>query len=326
MPSRQSDNPESTNARFGKLEKRLSNLKTELNKLTAAKPESWLRRHPYSLPLAALVIAVAGYLFGPAIFSRLFSLVFNSYFDERLNAQNVSLVLDSHIDKKLEQPIKDIHQIQLDVAKIGYRLDLQDKAAMKPQAFKQSLPGLANTLKESEKINLQVPPDVSDGIRRNLLTTSNSAPGYWDATSQFINYRSKQEIPELAAPTLPRCYDISPQVVLKIGTPSSQNPPLQWSGCTLDLGDAISDQLWDAINKARPQRNEAAILITNGLLRYHGGPISDRAFQFLRLAVFLNCRLDFSFSATPPKRGQQLSNALLATSSVTDIHLTGLRD
>ena len=301
----------------------------------ANQPDGWLKRHVHWWPLPALIVALIVLLFGNAILAKLYGLVFNSYFDDRLKSDNSVLVINSHIDEKLKKPIEDIAKMQIGIEKINLRFELQDKAALKPQAFEKSLPGFADTLRQSEKIKLQLSPTVSDGIRRNLQTIDKTAPGYWQATSQFISYQSKQESTISPAPEMPHCYDVPPAI---IGNPGQTfqlfSRPLEWENCVVDLEEKMPDKWWESIigNKLYrdfvPQlkANPNALQFTNSLIRYSGGPIPERIVMLLGFATFQNCLLEFDFHTAPPPQGQKLSEALLASSSLKEIRLAPLHE
>jgi hypothetical protein len=319
-------------------ETRLKNIEAQLERLATplpassigvqSKPGSWLKLHTHWWPLPALLIALIVLLWGNALLSKLYGMIFNSFFDERLGSQASVLVINSHIDDKLKQSIEDIHKMQISVEKISLRLDLQDKAALKSQAFKNALPVLADTLKQSAKLGLSVPANVNAALQQNLQTADTKAPGYWDATSQFINYRSQEESPGLAALTLTLlpCYAKTPRVTVKIGTPSYQNPPADYTNCILDIDADIPDDIWNYISHQRPQRDRDSLLIADSIVRYNGGPISERTIQLLGFSFFRNCLFVITLHQEPPKPGEELSRALLASDSLKDLRLTNIRN
>jgi hypothetical protein len=278
MPTPKSGWREPEETRLLNVEKALKNLASDIADLKAAPnstAEGWIKRHTHLWPLPALAVAVLAFLFGTGQATKLFTLIFNSYFDDRLKSDGSVLVINDHIDHKLAQPIKDLQQISINVEKINYRLELQDNAVMKSQAFKNSLPGLADTLKQSEKINVQVSPGVSDGIRHNLQITDKAAPGYWQATSQFISYQSAQESKQSLNPqsqSLPPCNMDNNQI-------ATLAEPMTASQTTMKLNTVPFENCEVVLDSPEAQRRFLRVLgvidieFVHCRIVYRGGPI-----------------------------------------------------
>lgn len=158
--------------------------------------ENWLKINSYWFwPALALVVG-SGALFS---FSRWF-------FDDAVNHR---------IDSKLEQPAKDIHQIQLDVAKIGSKIDvLQD--FLKPQIQKK-LNDLAgdpsnrdNQAVASALINQAqqgslpaIPVSIIEEAGKSFLGAAANDAGAWMAALDFVKYRSTLNTPPINPVAVP---------------------------------------------------------------------------------------------------------------------------
>jgi hypothetical protein len=115
--------------------------------VTKAPTEPWLKRH--WIAASGLVLAVIGAVFGTGSVVRFFV-----------------LSMDSEIDSKLKDPLKDLHQIQIDVAKIGVRLELRDKAQAAPESFQHDLPAVAAAIKSAVDLSVSSPEDVKDSLQQ----------------------------------------------------------------------------------------------------------------------------------------------------------------
>jgi hypothetical protein len=306
MPTPQSGWREPNETRLLNVEKDLKDLVSSIAALKTTpitKSDGWFKRNAHIWPFAAVIIALGAFLFGPAVVGRATSIFFNSFFDDRLKSDTSVLVINSHIDEKLAQPTRDIQEIRTGVEKITLRLDLQDKAALKPQAFKQALPGLADTLKQSVKIDLKASPETNAALQRNLESTDRSAPGFWNAASQFINYRSAT-VPSV----MPDCTEqpLKLDVHFTQGSPIITHGPYVLTGCALELDSP------QAASYFAQALSLADLRIVRGLITYRGGPI---VIPIGRGKLILErCTYNFVIpqQAVPAPKGQMLIATLLA--------------
>jgi hypothetical protein len=283
--------------------------------------ESWLKRN--IVPLCALVVSalvlVVAFLtliFGPGIVKNIFS-----------------LAIKTEINSQLKKPTEDIQKLQIDLAKIGVRMDLREHVSLTPGQFKIALPQLSETLKKAKEINAQSSPEVRGGIQSSLRSTDTTTPGYWQATAQFISYQSEQETKQSFESQPPRCYDKPPAMQLALGQSTQiQTTPKEWRNCTLDLEEEIPQEWADAIIGSKSFRAVAPrmpgdiLVMTDCLIRYHGGTIPARLYEILGVTFLRHCLLEFSFGGPPTPAGQRISQELLASSSLVDVRLSSSRE
>jgi hypothetical protein len=150
----------------------------------AENEEKWIKRNWYWVGTLLTLVLGSGVVFG----------FFHWFFGD---------LVDHRIAAKLEQPAKDIHQIQLDLARLTQQTEdvdrdvqrLLDKALkatakLSPDQFKRTLD--TTTTQLSIAASLHVPIDVatSEELQARLSGTDPSTPFYWAATAAFVSYRS----------------------------------------------------------------------------------------------------------------------------------------
>src|SRR5208282_185313 len=109
----------------------------------------------------------------------------------------LTLTVDERISSKLENPIKDIHQLQVDVAKMNAKLDtfidlereqIKKIGQLRPVDFERSLPSVDASIKVASAFMVPSPPETLNALRHNFLVANNSLPGYWEGLSAFLTY------------------------------------------------------------------------------------------------------------------------------------------
>jgi len=214
--------------------------------------------------------------------------------------------VDGQIDAKLKDPIKELQQIHLEVGKIQTRLDLKDKADLRPKDFKRGLKELAATMKSAVDMHVPSSEDVKESIQQNLLKIDAKEPNYWPVVAHFISYRSQEQAPtslrdELLNKTLPTCFGQGR--VNKIGKDGHIIGTMEWSRCLVNL----SDEFGPPGSAATYRRGD--IWFKECLVRYGGGRVSD----FVSLALFQDCIFLFSPDTAPSGQGELFSQFLLKT-------------
>jgi hypothetical protein len=117
-------------SRVDALQDKLGNLASDVKALKETKsPDGLLKRNAVWVAVTSAVIAAVVLLFGNGLASWL-----------------MGLIVDARIDAKLEQPIKDLAAVKIDVAKLVVRMEMRDTAALDSQAFKRDLNQVGATL------------------------------------------------------------------------------------------------------------------------------------------------------------------------------------
>jgi hypothetical protein len=209
---------------------------------------------------------------------------------------------------------------------------LKKTSELRPSQFKDNLPQTANALKAARILRIAPLPQIAS-IQESLLATNTTSPGYWDAASELISYRSSQESTIRLGLQMPSCYKTPPGIYLEPGqsSPPILTVPKEWRSCAINLEEETPQEWLDAIIGTKDFRAAAGkqpgdfVILTDCLIRYHGGPIPERAYELLAVAVFRHCFLEFSFSGPPPPNGKKVVDALLGTSFTSDVRLPSLR-
>jgi hypothetical protein len=118
--------------------------------------------------------------------------------------QDFNLKTDQRIDLKLKKPIEDIHQIQIDVAKINSKIDelnallpsivqsrWREGWKITPQNLKQTVPEINSVAVASKQLGVSsVPVQQVSQVGNALLPIAQDSPEAWNALLSVISYRS----------------------------------------------------------------------------------------------------------------------------------------
>jgi hypothetical protein len=226
--------------------------------------------------------------------------------------------VNKRIGAKLEQPTKDIHSLQVDLARIGSKLDtfidlekerLKSLANLRGATFGRALPQVADALSDAVKLGIQTPQEVVDSLQRNLLSTPQDRPDYWNAAAALITYRSgaRSEI-------LPRCLDKKP--VIKLAEPMDEKQttmkitPAIYENCEIQLDDPKANLVYlETLQIANLELRHCKVSYGGGALFFPahtigGGPP--------RTIVFVECTFEMLVPSPPPESGRRLIAGLLA--------------
>jgi hypothetical protein len=277
--------------------------------------KSWVQHLLPWLPLIALCLAVLTLLLGGGFPVKI-----------------VGLWTDSRIDTKLEKPLERLAKIEAGIANLNGKLDsiydlwkqqLKKVSELTPGEFGRRLPETMDTIKAATALNILPPPNTLDSIRKKLLSADQRQPGYWSVVSQFITYRSAQEVPpqvhKLLSQRLARCVDQQPIPLWVLDRKPNDPipphprifPPFVWSHCAVSLDEAI-DKGFDLGFKFLTS-GPNNIYFRECVVTYQGGQVAP----IMKDAVFERCLFTLSISAPPPKWGQEISRALLAAPTST---------
>ena len=212
---------------------------------------------------------------------------------------------------------------------------LKKSSELLPKQLREHLPQTADALKAARILNLS-PPSQLASIQEGLRATDHTVPGYWPAMAQFISYQSRLESTVSPASRLTRCYDVPPALIASPGeTKNIWKEPLEWRDCEVDLDEDMPKEWWDSITGLKLYREEVpavkdlagpnVLQFTDCLVHYDGGKIPDRIYKLLGFATFHNCLLELDYTGPPQSHGQELSEALLSSSSLKDVDLRPLR-
>jgi hypothetical protein len=226
-------------------------------------------------------------------------------------------------------------------------LDIQIQTSLPQAAFDKALPDIRSMIAAARKDRISVPPAVIEGLRSKLLASNSSAPDFWPTLSEFLSYRSVLSYHAVAAPTapigmyyfakLPDCSDSlpKPMTIKEILSPNEAVPNRGlYENCQFVLDSPIQTQRINGIlNNGTP-----LLTFKNCIVEYHGGEINlifawDKTpftFTFVPpnpedktppkivtttlsgpAIEFEDCLFEFSLQGPPPRRGQQISTALL---------------
>jgi hypothetical protein len=201
----------------------------------------------------------------------------------------------THTDDRLASIEKGIEEIET-------RLNLRDKAELKPEKFNRDLPAVAATIKSALDLGISAPEDIQDSLQQRFQQADTHAPGYWPAVAQFISYRSEQSAPTsvrslLIAGHPPNCLgqgEVSP-LDAKTMRPTSV---FTWTRCVLYLDDNFG-----------PASNlrTGDVVFKECLVIYRGGPVSDT----VAIALFQDCIFAFTLDSQPARRAEMLIQFLL---------------
>ena len=282
-------------------DKRLADIENALKLLAASKnastenpppppiPETWLKKN-------AAWLTVIGLIFGTGIGGFVTNLFVDSRIDGKLKDDKVfGAILDQHIDPKLKEQRNDFHKLELEVAKLGMKLDLRDHANLKLNDFKRQLPVVAASLDNALKVKASVSDSVIQDIQQKLRNVDQATPGYWPALSRLVNYES-QSRSDFLVPQLPECtfYSAPPgaKAVTVDDKKSAKIDHITQSRCTLDLG------------KLPIYEN---VTFIDSVIKSSGEPVK------LRNVRFENCIFVLSIEKPPTPAGERFGKLLLAS-------------
>jgi hypothetical protein len=271
----------------------------------ARQPDTWLKRNYYWFtafgPMAMVAIFIAGVFLG----------WFNAVFDGRIAA-------------KLNEPNGTNAQLQtlsagvatangeLKAIRTLWEQQLKNTTELKPQDLKRALPQAAETFKTAAVLKISLSQDALRQVQKSLISIDEREPGYWDAVSQFITYRSEQEAPAdvraLLSQSLPPCAKLEPRAEILPPTGAAA----VWSRCTLSLEEYFQDKLIYSFM-------EGFVHFRQCIVKYHGTVDVS-----MRQAVFENCIFLVEFNSAMPPTSKRIARELLAsTSNIIEIHGTG---
>jgi hypothetical protein len=188
---------------------------------------------------------------------------------------------------------------------------LINHAALPLQDFKTALPELATSIANAKNENISVPPNTMDALASKLAATatSDSTPTFWQAAGAVITYRSTLLNGNL--------------MQISVGFPPCQG--------TVDMLGADKHATWQAVDpkthKPRGKRNPILRMgvqdcyiqldghvaskwdCTRCVIKYSGGALS------LTDVKFTDCIFIFDLHSQPPKPGESLVHAVLASDS-----------
>jgi hypothetical protein len=218
------------------------------------------------------------------------------------------------------------------------KVEIQNVAQLAPKALAAVLPDLKSSFQIARTQNVKVPQTVVNTLREKLQHIGSSAPDFWPAISEFINYRSfnaARLVPEkLLATSLPNCTDspLRPPVVSNILNPRQfQFIVPSYENCRVTLDSEKDDK---EINMYL-LRTSPMMDFKNCLVVYRGGAVNiifylpskngtDLMMGPRRIGTtktkiagqsvtFNECFFDFSIpTGIPSPTGQKMTQSLLA--------------
>jgi hypothetical protein len=274
----------------------------------------WTRDHWLALSISAGTIA-------------LIVIAFLSWWQPQWKAEaeaSLANTIDNRIASKLAEPLKQLQQIQIDVAKVSTKLDtfidlekerLNKLAQLPPAQFRQHLPDVKNAVEDA--IALDVPaPDNLHLLQQNLIAIDDErGPDYWNTVALFASYRSRQmeaEHVEFLLTTAPLCKDVNFHMEGFIRPPSPHQgaKTIFWTNCVVSLEEELK---LTSDPEGMFSDRKVDIRFRQCLVKYSGGTIS----HMFDHATFENCIFVFSSITVPTKRGQEFLRSLLRSTSST---------
>jgi hypothetical protein len=226
--------------------------------------------------------------------------------------------INTKVAEDLKEPLRDLHQLQLDIKGIGTKLDtfielekerLAKLAALPPKEFKEKLADVDSALKDASRLGVPPPlPEVSDAIRHNFLAINGHDQLYWQAVAQFLTYRSEiYASPKLRAVSLRNCKWVSPQVIEHYPE-GNRVSALFYSNCFVDLDVEYLLDSRDLIPGAlAPGPGARTVIFYDCLVKYSGGSVA----QMVVSTVVERCLLMVPLKHPPTKHGEQVLIAML---------------
>jgi hypothetical protein len=183
----------------------------------------------------------------------------------------------------------------------------ESASKLSPQALQDKLPAVANLIQVANVEKVHAEPQATANLSRNLLKASSVSPGYWPVVGQLISYRS---VPASAtAPSDKPCSPLTFNIDRETGPGAGDiEAHLEASDCTFDL---------DNNPFLRPGGSPQVkyLILRNARVRYRGGSVADLPLTI----VFDHCTFDLRITTQPPVVARQLTNALLATSDLSNL-------
>jgi hypothetical protein len=213
-----------------------------------------------------------------------------------------------------------------------HQLDTVSK--LSPEALGRQLPSVSNLIQAARNVGVQVAPQVSDQLGKNLLKVPDSSPGYWPATAALISFRPQISSGGADSAT-PDCTDAPPHpsvissVDLHGAVTGVKNA--YYENCRFTIDSPKDDNRFNALIS----RSFPVIEFRHCLIVYRGGSFAlilrvdrDNApIQTLSghghdamlsvhgpTMMFRLCRFDFSVQDQPPAKAKLLMQAMLQQS------------
>ena len=147
---------------------------------------------------------------------------------------------------------------------------------------------------------------------RNVPAPLRQTSAYWEATGQYVSYRSENETQQQKASkqpnSIPNCYDKKPSdagiSITQDRKTISINGPLVYDFCVLQL-DGDKERRFSGEIAGKPP------IFRNCIIRYSGGVVALSVGT-----VFQNCKFEFTLDSPPPPDGQRFTDALLVANSL----------
>jgi hypothetical protein len=280
-------------------------------KASVAKPENWLKRHPYWVTILSLLL-------GTGLIWKLGVLIIDAEIDSRTEKPNANR------DSKIAKMDESLQKLAVDFGKMSSKLDtfidlekdrLKKIGDLTPPQFQRALPELRDAIQDAVALKVPISPAVQSAIQNNLLAVSTREPSYWPTVAQYITYRSEAQpdpSPFLFLLQLEkdmRCYD---------RLPTTESFPLagpfSYSSCVIDLGDHPDEQLSIIIANLSKKGRDKHFIFSFCVVKYSGErPINP----ILAGAVFNSCFYVFSANPAPSLFEQRVIRAVLDSQGST---------
>lgn len=285
---------------------KLANLE---GRISIPKPEGWLKKRSYWIsPLVSLI----GIAVGTGFMLRFFT-----------------LTVDERISSKLEGPMKEFHQVQVDVGKLNGKLEtlvelekarIQRLSELRPEDLKARLPEVADALSAASALGAFTSEDVKNSLKRNLSLIRDRDSNFWPAAAAMVSYRSGDALPKL-----PPCR-LSDQPPAKLAEDMSAEAtsfkfaliPFENCEVVLDSPEA-QDRYLKVLGLFDIEFRHCRVIYRGGPLFFPARVVPGRKTLSL---IFEDCVFEMSTRATPPKDGQEVVSRLLVAENPKSARVT----
>jgi hypothetical protein len=333
MPPSTRDRLDEHDVRIAKVETALGIQPPPPGKSFLRKKYEWVISHKLTTFVWSLVLVFGAYYLNHKDDN------FNKAVDDRITAHlektggvNDSLKGIQTSLTELDTTIKTLQPFIQDLI----RHQFENASKLPPSALQERLPSVQHLLLAAQSQQVRIDPTILTSVSERLAGIHSGTLEFWQVAAMMINYKSFNASSEatisLRSAKLPDCTEHDPTPMTLLGQSPDRRTltlnPARYENCRLVL-DSL--QVQDKINSllltlAPVIRFEHCLVVYRGapvklivgFKNYNvaistenvvlaTGPVSENNTLF-----FQDCLFDFEFAHTPPDKGQEITERLLA--------------
>lgn len=289
------------------IEKNLSDLDGRIKRIEQSGILRWMK--DYGMLVVPITLTILGSVFAATVW------VVTHAVDDRVESK----LTEHHFD----QVAADVNGIKGQLGEISAFLkiltenELHRQASLPKQDFEQQVPTLAAAVTTARAVQAYAAPSVIRDINRRLVDTPSDSPGYWNAASQLISYRSDLQV-KFKPESLPDC--LGGERVPNSKGGGNYNGYWQTtivlSHCRLNIGiedlPAFRALAAHVISGIPFEAIHYSLDLTDVRVVYRGGEILP-----VDMIVMHNCRFEIETRDEAPAQGKTLTKDLLAADEPT---------